>query len=87
MVDAVGSPSSPCREGAGLSPPSSDGDYAFVPKTAANQLVDTNDNVADFDFVSPTAGVFGGLQAKLGGMGAAPNGCPPPLLGLSPRAV
>jgi endonuclease G len=60
------------REGLGLSPVagvSADGEYAFVRKAASGTPQDTNDNVADFDFVSTDAGVYSGLTSILG----APN--------------
>jgi endonuclease G len=60
------------REGLGLAPAagvSTDGEYAFVRKLGSETPQDTNDNSADFDFVSTDAGIYGGRTSILG----APN--------------
>ena len=61
------------REGAGLSPiGTSDGEYSFVRKTETaggqpntGRPQDTNDNAADFIFISTTGGSFGGSVASV----------------------
>jgi WD40 repeat protein len=60
------------REGAGL--PfigSTDGEYSFVRKISTSDFhsLDTNDNAADFVFVSTTGGVYNGVQSTLGAPG------------------
>lgn len=58
------------REGAGLvSPGANDGQYSFVRKLAPGTPQDTNDNAADFVFVSVTGGTFGGVPSQLGAPG------------------
>ncbi len=52
VIDGVGSPNSPCREGAGLTTPTTNGENAFERKNSGKQ--DTNDNAADFE--GPKAG-------------------------------
>lgn len=51
-VDGVGSPASPCREGAGITTPTTNGDNSFERRNAGRQ--DTDDNAADFE--GPKAG-------------------------------
>lgn len=63
VFDKVGAPGSPCAEGAGLTMPTAAGNYSFVRRAGFNSLPDTNDNAADFDFVSDTAGTFGSVSA------------------------
>ena len=58
------------REGAGLiSPGANAGNYSFVRKLVTGASQDTNDNAADFQFVSTNGGVYGGLQSTLGAPG------------------
>ena len=52
VIDGVGSPNSPCREGAGLTTPTTNGENAFERKNGGMQ--DTDDNAADFE--GPAAG-------------------------------
>ncbi|WP_166178337.1 lamin tail domain-containing protein [Rubrobacter tropicus] len=52
VVDGVGSPNSPCREGAGITTPATTGDNSFERRDGGRQ--DTEDNAADF--VGPKAG-------------------------------
>ena len=52
VVDGAGSPSSPCREGAGITTPTTNGDNSFERKDGGRQ--DTDDNAADFE--GPKAG-------------------------------
>jgi hypothetical protein len=55
------------REGAGLAPiDNTDGEYSFVRKQASGFPQDTNDNVADFVFISTSGGMYGGIQSVLG---------------------
>ena len=55
------------REGAGLiSPGANAGNYSFVRKLFTGAAQDTNDNAADFQFVSPNGGIYGGVQSTLG---------------------
>jgi hypothetical protein len=54
------------REGGGLPPVgTADGEYAHVRKLTSGLPQDTNDNAADFVFVSTTAGAFGGAVASV----------------------
>jgi hypothetical protein len=58
----------PFREGVGLPPiGSTPGEYAFVRRANGLQLQDTDDNLADFQFVSTTGGIWNGIQSVLGG--------------------
>jgi len=57
------------REGAGLAPISGNGEYSFVRKLASGYPQDTNNNSADFYFVSTTGGTFGGVVSVLGAPG------------------
>ena len=58
------------REGAGLAPiGSGDGEYSFVRKQTSGYPQDTNDNAADFMFISTSGGAFGGVQSVLGAPG------------------
>ena len=60
----------PYREGIGLPPiGSAPGEYSFVRRADGFHLQDTNDNLADFQFVSTTGGVWNGVQSILGGPG------------------
>ncbi len=63
LFDQVGEPGSSCAEGAGLTTPTAEGNYSFVRRAGFNSLPDTNNNAADFDFVSDTAGTFGPISA------------------------
>lgn len=57
-------------EGTGLAPIGSvDGEYSFVRKLLTGFPQDTNDNSADFVFVSTSAGNFNGVQSVLGAPG------------------
>jgi predicted extracellular nuclease len=62
VIDGVGSPLSPCREGSGLTTPTATDDQSFERKAGGTQ--DTDDNAADFE--GPKAG---GPQNS----GSAPN--------------
>ncbi len=65
-----GEPNTLYREGAGLtSPGANNGNYSFVRKLTSGAAQDTNNNAADFEFVAPTGGTFGGVAAKLGAPG------------------
>jgi hypothetical protein len=70
-LDSVGFatiPSGVYREGNGLPPiGSTPGEYAFVRRANGFQLQDTDDNFADFQFVSTTGGSWNGVQSRLGG--------------------
>jgi hypothetical protein len=58
------------REGVGLiSPGANAGNYSFVRKLVTGAAQDTNDNAADFQFVSTNGGIYGGLQSTLGAPG------------------
>lgn len=46
VIDGVGSPTSPCREGTGITTPTTNGDNSFERKVGGRQ--DTDDNAADF---------------------------------------
>lgn len=52
VVDGVGSPNSPCREGTGITTPTANGDNSFERKNGGRQ--DTDDNATDFE--GPKAG-------------------------------
>lgn len=54
VTDGVGSPNSPCREGTGLTHPTTVGDQSFERKPAGVNNQDTDDNAADFE--GPKAG-------------------------------
>ncbi len=55
------------REGAGLiSPGANAGNYSFVRRLNSGVAQDTNNNAADFQFVSTDAGNYGGVQSTLG---------------------
>lgn len=47
ILDSIGSPISPCREGAGITTPTTNADNSFERKNAGRQ--DTDDNAADFE--------------------------------------
>lgn len=72
-LDAVGFTGEPdplFREGAGLiSPGANAGNYSFVRKLTSGVAQDTNDNAADFQFVSIDGGIYGGVQSTLGAPG------------------
>ena len=51
-IDGVGSPASPCREGVGITTPTTNADNSFERKNAGRQ--DTDDNAVDFE--GPKAG-------------------------------
>jgi CSLREA domain-containing protein len=76
------------REGAGLqSPGANDGEYAFVRNLRSGRPQDTNDNAADFLFVSTDGGMYGTVQSQLGAPGPENCGCNPANLftnGVSP---
>ncbi|HEX8069048.1 MAG TPA: Calx-beta domain-containing protein [Pyrinomonadaceae bacterium] len=66
------------REGAGLSSPgANDGQYAFVRRLETGLPQDSGDNAADFVFVAPNGGTYGGVQATLGAPGPENCGCYP----------
>ncbi len=59
------------KEGAGLpivSPPAS-GPYTFVRQSPGGVIKDTDDNVADFQFLSTDAGLYNSVQSTLGAPG------------------
>ncbi|MBA3611302.1 MAG: lamin tail domain-containing protein, partial [Rubrobacter sp.] len=47
VIDGVGSPNSPCREGTGITTPTGNGDNSFERKDGGKR--DTDDNAADFE--------------------------------------
>jgi hypothetical protein len=58
------------REGAGLiSPGANPGNFSFVRKLGTGVAQDTNDNAADFLFVSTNGASYGGVQSTLGAPG------------------
>ena len=58
------------REGTPLaSPGAHDGQYAFVRSMTTGVPQDTNNNAADFVFVSTDGGIYGGVQSQLGAPG------------------
>jgi hypothetical protein len=56
------------REGAGLPPITTAGEYSWVRKSnvATGAATDTGNNLADFELVATDAGTYGGRQAVLG---------------------
>jgi hypothetical protein len=65
------------REGAGLvSPGANDGQYAFARKLTSGLPQDTDNNTADFVFVSTDGGIYGGVQSILGAPGPEDSGQP-----------
>jgi len=52
VIDGVGSPNSPCREGTGITTPTAGSDSSFTRRQNGTQ--DTNDNAADFVTTSPS---------------------------------
>jgi hypothetical protein len=80
-LDAVGfnagaAPADLFREGTALtSPGANDGQYAFARKMTTGLPQDTNNNAADFVFVSPTAATFGGQISQRGAPGPENCGC------------
>ncbi len=73
--DAVafsGSGSTVAGEGTALpAPPNTAGEYAFVRDESTGAPQDTNNNAADFLFVSTNAGLYNGRQSQLGAPGPA----------------
>jgi hypothetical protein len=66
----VGATADLYREGTNLpSPGANDGQYAFTRKLVTGLPQDTNNNLADFVFVSTNAGSYGGVQSQLGAPG------------------
>lgn len=66
----TGEPDPLYREGVGLiSPGANAGNYSFVRKLTTGIAQDTNDNAADFQFVSTNGGSYGGVQSTLGAPG------------------
>ncbi|HKR60369.1 MAG TPA: hypothetical protein VJS64_11600, partial [Pyrinomonadaceae bacterium] len=58
------------REGTGLiSPGANAGNYSFLRRLTSGAAQDTNDNAADYQFVSTSGGVFGSVQSTLGAPG------------------
>jgi hypothetical protein len=83
-LDAVGfnagaAPADLFREGTPLPAPSpfTDGQYAYVRKLTTGTPQDTNNNAADFAFVAPDAGTYGGQVAQRGAPGPENCGCNP----------
>src|SRR5205085_9465550 len=67
---ATGATADLFREGTGLaSPGANDGQYAYVRKLTSGVPQDTDNNAADFVFVSTNAGSYGGVQSQLGASG------------------
>ena len=79
-LDAAGftaEPNALYREGAGLvSPGANDGNYSFVRKLTTGRAQDTNNNAADFVFVAPDGGTYGGVAATLGAPGPESTASP-----------
>lgn len=70
LNSAVGATADLYREGTSLpSPGANAGQYAFVRKLVTGAPQDTNNNLADFVFVSTTGGSYGGVQSQLGAPG------------------
>ena len=65
VIDGVGSPASPCREGTGITTPTANGDNSFERRDGGRQ--DTGDNAADF------AGPKSGNPQNLAGGGGEPE--------------
>lgn len=66
----TGEPNPLYREGVGLiSPGANAGNYSFVRKLITGIAQDTNDNAADFKFVSTNGGSYGGVKSTLGAPG------------------
>ena len=65
VIDGVGSPTSPCREGSGITTPAANGDNAYERLGGGRQ--DTDDNAADF--AGPKAGGPQNLAGDGGGSG------------------
>ncbi|MFL6230597.1 MAG: DNA/RNA non-specific endonuclease [Pyrinomonadaceae bacterium] len=63
------------KEGAGLTPASGFGQYSFVRKLASGSPQDTDDNAADFVFISTDGGTYGGVSV-LGAPGPENTGSP-----------
>jgi hypothetical protein len=71
-IDAAGFTTAPAlyREGAGLPPVGAySAEHAFVRRTASGLPQDTNDNAADFAFVSTAGDAPNGVQSALGAPG------------------
>lgn len=65
------------REGVGLiSPGANNGNYSFVRKLTSGAAQDTNDNAADFQFVSTDGGIYGAVQSTLGAPGPESTSSP-----------
>ncbi|MDT7605283.1 MAG: hypothetical protein QOF61_3280, partial [Acidobacteriota bacterium] len=65
------------REGAGLTSPGNvDGEYSYVRNLVTGLPKDTNNNSADFVFVSTNGGVYGGVPSVLGAPGPENAGSP-----------
>ena len=67
VLDAVGfsGTTAPFSEGTPLAPVgTNNGEYCFVRKLASNVQPDTNNNAADFTFLSTSGGSFGGAVAS-----------------------
>ncbi len=70
LNNANGTNSALFREGTNLpSPGANDGQYAFVRKLTSGLPQDTDNNAADFVFVSTNGGQYGGVQSILGAPG------------------
>lgn len=73
VIDAVGfgAASAAYREGAGIAAnsPVTNGEYAFVRKTNDNGPIDTDNDAADFVFVSNNGASYDGIQSQLGAPG------------------
>ena len=77
LNNGAGAFSSLFREGSNLSSPgANDGQYAFVRKLVSGTPQDTDNNAADFVFVSTDAGVYGGVPSFLGAPGPENSASP-----------
>ncbi|HEX8071977.1 MAG TPA: carboxypeptidase regulatory-like domain-containing protein [Pyrinomonadaceae bacterium] len=79
-LDAAGFSAEPnplYREGAGLTSPGAvNGNYSFVRRLVTGRAQDTNNNAADFVFVAPDGGTYGGVAATLGAPGPESTSSP-----------
>ncbi len=70
FTSAVGALPDLFREGTPLaSPGATGGEYAFFRTLTSGRPADTDNNAADFTFVSTDAGTYGGVPSKLGAPG------------------
>ncbi|HYX42094.1 MAG TPA: hypothetical protein VE821_10375, partial [Pyrinomonadaceae bacterium] len=77
LNNGSGTFSSLFREGTNLpSPGANDGEYAFVRKLTSGTPQDTDNNAADFAFVSTNGGTYGGVASTLGAPGPENSASP-----------